>query len=178
MNQDKPPYLNELPPNPYAPPSATVRDVAGPATAMTLAGRGGRLVANIVDGAYFLIPYCLFIAGTVFLAPSEPGGESRALAVGLVLMLLAFAGFVVLLVLNLRQMKRTGQSLGKKVMKIKVVRTDGSPASLGLLVWKRNVLNWVLSAIPVYGLVDILFIFGDARQCLHDKLAGTKVVDA
>lgn len=30
---------------------------------------------------------------------------------------------------------------------------------------------------PIFKLVNALFIFGEERQCLHDKLAGTKVLD-
>ena len=34
-----------------------------------------------------------------------------------------------------------GQSIAKKMLGIKVVRTDGSPVSLGRLIWLRNVVN-------------------------------------
>jgi hypothetical protein len=30
----------------------------------------------------------------------------------------------------------------------------------------------------LYGLVDVLLIFGEARQCVHDKLADTIVIKA
>ena len=58
------------------------------------------------------------------------------------------------------------------------IRTDGSPASLGRLFWLRNVVNGLISVVPLYGFVDMLFIFGESRQCLHDKIAGTIVVKA
>jgi len=61
---------------------------------------------------------------------------------------------------------------------IKVVRSDGSPASLGRLIWLRNVLNGVIAIIPAYGLIDSLFIFSESRQCLHDKIADTIVIKA
>jgi hypothetical protein len=32
--------------------------------------------------------------------------------------------------------------------------------------------------IPLFGIIDALFIFGDARQCLHDKIADTIVIKA
>jgi uncharacterized RDD family membrane protein YckC len=31
--------------------------------------------------------------------------------------------------------------------------------------------------IPLYGLIDVLLIFGSERRCIHDYLAGTKVVE-
>jgi hypothetical protein len=58
------------------------------------------------------------------------------------------------------------------------VRTDGTPASLGRVWWLRNVVNGLISIIPLYGFIDTLFIFGESRQCLHDKLADTIVVKA
>ena len=58
------------------------------------------------------------------------------------------------------------------------MRRDGSPASLGRIFWLRNVVNTILGIIPLYGIIDVLFIFGEARQCLHDKIADTIVVKA
>jgi uncharacterized RDD family membrane protein YckC len=58
------------------------------------------------------------------------------------------------------------------------VRADGSRVSLGRLILLRNVVVWILSMIPLFSIVDALFIFGEARQCLHDKIADTIVVKA
>ena len=59
---------------------------------------------------------------------------------------------------------------------------DGSRASVGRIFWLRNVVNTLITLIPLvgwlYNLVDALFIFTDRRQCLHDKIADTIVVDA
>jgi hypothetical protein len=32
--------------------------------------------------------------------------------------------------------------------------------------------------VPFYFLIDVLFIFGERRQCLHDKIADTIVINA
>jgi len=61
---------------------------------------------------------------------------------------------------------------------IKVVRSDGTSIPLGRIFWLRNFLNALISIVPFYGLIDALFIFGESRQCLHDKLADTIVVRA
>jgi len=87
-------------------------------------------------------------------------------------------GVGVFLVMTVRQLQATGQSLGKKFCNIKVVRSDGSPVTLGRVVWLRNVVNWLISLVPLYSVIDVLFIFGQTRQCLHDKLADTIVVKA
>ena len=162
-------------PNPYAPPRARVRDIAAPKAQLVLAERSARLGAAIVDGLIFAaMVYLPIIVGTVISAAAgDESGVFALLGVGLMLV-----GFGVWAVMTLKQMGATGQSLAKKYFNIKVVRSDGSPASLGNLVWKRNVVTWLLGIIPMYGLVEVLFIFGEERKCLHDKIADTIVVEA
>jgi len=77
---------------------------------------------------------------------------------------------------------RYGQSIGKRICGIKVVRTDGSKASFWRIFLLRNLVNGIPSLIPIvstiYFLVDSLMIFSESRQCLHDKIASTIVVKA
>ncbi|MCI0409163.1 MAG: RDD family protein [Acidobacteria bacterium] len=75
---------------------------------------------------------------------------------------------------------REGQTIGKRVMHIRIVNyDDGQTAGPGRTIWKRTILNGLLgNFIPLYGLIDPLFIFGAERRCLHDYIAGTKVVEA
>jgi uncharacterized RDD family membrane protein YckC len=44
----------------------------------------------------------------------------------------------------------------------------------------RGIVNWIIGAVPMFGglysIADVLFIFGKDRRCLHDLLAGTRVV--
>lgn len=101
---------------------------------------------------------------------------------GIVFIVLGVICLIALLVVNLRLLGRQGQSLGKKWAKVRVVRADGSPASLGRLVGLRYIVNSMIGVIPmvgsVYGLIDILFIFRGDRRCIHDMIADTKVVVA
>jgi uncharacterized RDD family membrane protein YckC len=114
----------------------------------------------------------------VVAAAGAESGNDAAGGMFLGSLVLTLVGFVAWLWLTLKQMNETGQSLAKKYFNIKVVRSDGSPASLGNLIWKRNVLNWLISIIPLYGFIEVLFIFGEDRQCLHDRIADTIVVEA
>ena len=43
--------------------------------------------------------------------------------------------------LTVRYVLRNGQSIAKKITRIKVVRRDGSPVNLGRIFWMRNVAN-------------------------------------
>jgi uncharacterized RDD family membrane protein YckC len=155
-----------------------VRDVAAPTTSIVLAERSSRLGAAIVDGLIFsVMVYLPMLLGTA-LAASVADGPNGGAAILVLMMGPLLIGFAVWAWLTIRQMGETGQSLAKKYFNIKVVMSDGSPASLGTLIFKRNVLTWILSIIPLYGFVEVLFIFGDKRQCLHDRMADTIVVEA
>jgi len=162
--------------NPYAPPGAAVGDIVDPSAEIVPASRGVRLGAAMLDGIVFgAMVYLPMLFGLLLQsAVADPGG-SAPLLVG---SLLALVGLVAWSWLTIRFVKRNGQSIGKKLLNIKVVRTDGSPISLGRLFWLRNVVNVLLGIVPFYGLIDILFIFGESRQCLHDKLADTTVAQA
>jgi uncharacterized RDD family membrane protein YckC len=91
---------------------------------------------------------------------------------------LALIGFAIWCAITYVLVQRNGQTIAKKLLNIKVVRSDGTKASVARIFWLRNIVNALLGIIPFYGLVDPLFIFGERRQCLHDKIADTIVVNA
>ena len=161
--------------NPYAPPRAAVSDVTSGADELEPASRGTRLGAAIIDGIIGVICiYVPLIAGGWLQNPSA-GGVFQVGTVWIAIMVVlsvAWLGVTIVLV------SRNGQTIGKKALGIKVVRSDGSKASLGRIFWLRNFVNGLLGLIPLYGLVDVLFIFGEQRQCVHDKIADTIVVVA
>jgi uncharacterized RDD family membrane protein YckC len=165
--------------NPYAPPVAAVRDIVDPLALSVPADRGTRLGAAILDSIFFMAAVYLPLIVTAAAAGASPNASEDQVGMGVAIGFgVALIGFIVWCWFTIVYMKRNGQSLGKKVTGIKVVRSDGSPVSLARLIWMRNVLNWVISIIPLYGLIDSLFIFGESRQCLHDKIADTIVVKA
>jgi uncharacterized RDD family membrane protein YckC len=165
--------------NPYAPPKAAVRDIYTPDTSLVYADRATRLGAAILDGIILAVMVYLPLVVVSLLGAAMPvsGGDPDSTAI-LVLAAfgLALVGFVVWAWLTIKYVRANGQSIAKKWLKIKVVRSDGSPASLGRIFWLRNFVNGALGIIPLYGLVEVLFIFGEAQQCLHDKIADTIVV--
>src|SRR3954470_2498611 len=70
-----------------------------------------------------------------------------------------------------------GQTVGKKLMKLRVVRADGRPAGMREIA-VRTVLR-VIDGIGVYivGLV-VMLVTGQRRQRIGDLAANTIVVDA
>lgn len=160
--------------NPYAPPQAAVLDVVDPQASTILAERGTRLAAAILDGIIFFamvyLPMILIAAGAS--GPNKSGG---GIALGVVAALVGVSAWAWL---TIRYVVANGQSIGKKITGIKITRRDGSRASLGRIFWLRNLVNALISLIPLYSIIDVLFIFADSRQCLHDKIADTIVVVA
>lgn len=164
--------------NPYAPPGAAVADVALVDQPVELAERGTRFVAAFLDGIVVIVIVYLPLmlrAGAAEESPAESGG---AAVVALIAGLAALVGVVVWCWFTIKYVVANGQSIGKKMVHIKVVRSDGSRASFGRIFWLRNVVNGLLGFIPLYGFVELLFIFGTSRQCLHDRIADTIVIKA
>ena len=89
-------------------------------------------------------------------------------------------------------MSKTGQSLGKRIMKIKVVNEDGdNPGFAGTVAMREIVPNLVLTVlgmIPFLGIIVqlgfwiaclvMLFLVDRDRRTLQDMIAKTYVVDA
>ena len=70
-----------------------------------------------------------------------------------------------------------GQTIGKRLMRLRVVRADGGHAGMGE-IFVRTILR-VIDGIALYlvGLV-VMLVTGERRQRLGDLAAGTVVVDA
>jgi len=69
---------------------------------------------------------------------------------------------------------RTGQTMGKKVMKIKVVNTAGVTPSLGTFAL-REILGKLASGL-ILGIGYLMVAWDSKKQGLHDKIASTYVV--
>ena len=67
-----------------------------------------------------------------------------------------------------------GQTPGKMALRIKVIRTDGSPVTYGRAAL-REVLGKFLSSI-LLGIGYLMVAFDSQKQGLHDKIADTYVV--
>ncbi len=97
------------------------------------------------------------------------------------------AGLTAAMLLQALLITARGQNLGKLIAGARVVRADtGGPAGFvrgvllrfALPVTLIIVLNGLVMLGFVFLLVDYAFIFREDRRCLHDLMAGTKVVKA
>ena len=150
-----------------------------PETQPPLAERGERFVANFLDRLAPAIPMIIgFVVGGLVMG-NAGNGEGMAAVAGFGLMIgLGFLGALAVLGFQLYLLATTGQSLGKRAMGIKVVRTDGSPADVMRVIFLRNVVPELIGMVScnLFSLVDPLIIFTDERRCLHDHIADTKVI--
>jgi uncharacterized RDD family membrane protein YckC len=139
--------------NPYAAPQAAVEDFGSYSAAeleARKASRGQRLGAAILDGVIAAVGGAMAGYGSV--------GRSPAVAV---LGLLIVIGVIVA---NCVLLHRNGQTIGKRTVGIKVVRSDGERIGLGRIILLRTIPISLLGGIPYLGalisLADSLFIFG------------------
>ncbi len=135
------------------------------------ADRGVRLIAKVIDGLCDLVAIA---PGLVLLMLGAGGNESALVIVGGLLMVL---GLLAISIYQWLAIVRSGQTIGKRAMKIKIVRQDGSPVDF---VYGVALRNWPIAIgaqlIPALGLIDALIIFTEQRRCLHDMLASTDVI--
>lgn len=162
--------------NRFAPPQAHVEDVALAGTG-ALAGRGARLVATLLDALFGGLAFGLLTLVTPLTwAPAAGTNLVRLLIVNTVV------GFILFLVLHGYLLATRGQTIGKALLKVRIVRSDGSPATLLRLIGLRYLPTMAISMIPLlgglYALIDCLLIFRESRRCLHDNIADTIVVRA
>ncbi|MDZ4814113.1 MAG: RDD family protein [Pseudomonadota bacterium] len=177
----QPPPLPSLsaPPelNPYAAPAARVDDYY--ADQLVLADRLTRLLAVIVD---FAIMAAIIGIGAAIVLPEvqKDAQAQQATMIGFTAVIVV--ALLALMIVNLVLLHRYGQTIGKRVFSIKVVRLDGSHCSLLRYIFARWLPVGLLGAIPLLGpvisLVDSLMIFRNDQRCMHDLIADTIVVKA
>ncbi|GGS02649.1 hypothetical protein GCM10010169_54180 [Micromonospora fulviviridis] len=186
------------PPPGYAPHAGFVPPALAP-NGQPLAGFGDRLLAWLIDGLVATaVAMVLFAPVFVWLVvkmvddlpPPGPDGTVAGPDFGTVLtdyflpvLLAEFGVFALLLVFywlyHVEYARRTGQTLGKKVMKLRIVPLDPNvPLTRGML-GKRYLVEFVAAAlVPFANYLDGFWQLWDKpwQQCLHDKFAGTVVV--
>lgn len=168
--------------NIYAPTEVRVDDVQAEGD-MELATRLSRLGAAIVDGLIIGVPFYILF----FMVVPDPFGMAASATQSIVseflLSIVMFAcAFVIYAAVNWVPLEASGQTWGKKLLNIRVVRSDGSPVGAKRVLFVRYLPIQSAAMIPfigtIIGLVNTLMIFRESRKCLHDDIADTVVVKA
>lgn len=137
-----------------------------------VAGLGERIVARIIDFGIFIL---ILIAG-VALAALSGSVMQRVTFFGY-----AFIGLYIVWLLGLVfydlvcEVFLNGQSVGKRIMKIKVISLDGARPSFGQYVirWLFRIVDFLIT-FQLAGLISV--IFTKNKQRIGDLAAGTTLV--
>jgi uncharacterized RDD family membrane protein YckC len=178
--QSQPPYGSQ--PQPYGAPQPGYGQPPAPAAGGYVADQPGfymgRALANWPQrvGAY-LIDYLIaaipaFLAVILF-SGTDPG-ETPSAGAGFVAFLLYLLSLGIWIYNRAIQQGRTGQSWGKQVLNLRLVRmADGQPMGGGM-AFVRDLAH-ILDALPCY--IGYLFPLWDARrQTFADKIMSTVVL--
>jgi uncharacterized RDD family membrane protein YckC len=160
--------------NPYGDEGGAADPLAG---MPPLANRGKRLLARIIDALLIGIPVGLVLGLTMGGQNANGGGNGPTYTQEGIytIVYLIYEGWM---------LSRTGQTVGKKLMKIRVAMLANGDAPRGAMGWFRAAVYQVPLLVPCIGfifwLVNVLFCTWDKpyQQCLHDKAVRTVVVEA
>jgi uncharacterized RDD family membrane protein YckC len=171
----QPPYGTPAPQPGYGQPPAQapggyVQDPPGYYMGRTLANWPQRVGAYLIDYLIAAIP--AFLAVILF-SGTDPG-ETPSAGAGLVTFLLYLVSLGIWVYNRAIMMGRTGQSWGKQVLNLRLVRmADGQPMGGGMCFLRD--LAHILDALPCY--IGFLFPIWDARrQTFADKIVSTVVL--
>jgi uncharacterized RDD family membrane protein YckC len=144
---------------------------------MNLASRWARLGAALLDGIFLaalIVPTSYFMG--VYDGVREPGYSPPMKTQILALT----ANIALFLILNGACIYNKGQTLGKLLLKIKVVSLDGKQLPGNKYVFIRYLPISIAGLIPVVGtwivFIGIILIFRKEKNCLHDDLCGSRVI--
>jgi uncharacterized RDD family membrane protein YckC len=164
------------------------RPPSGPGS---LADPGRRLAARLLDGLVFLPVAIACVAVALALVAPHAGPifprqnadpNATVPTPGFVWLYLAVAGGALVsgglfVLYETVTTVRFGRTLGKRWMKIRPLALDGCPLGWGR-GFARAATQWIAGFLGWLGFIDFLWCLWDAdRQCLHDKIVGTLVVD-
>ena len=172
-----PPYGTPAQPGygqpPAQPAGGYVADPPGYYMGRTLANWPQRVGAYLIDSLIAAIP--VFLAVILF-SGTDPG-EPPSTGASLVTFLLYLVSFGIFIYNRCIQMGRTGQSWGKQVLNLRLVRmADGQPIG-GAMAFVRDLLH-ILDGLICLLCIGVLWPIWDARRqtLFGDKIMNTVVL--
>ena len=144
---------------------------------LTLASRWKRLGGAIIDSIISMIIAFIFMSQMGILKRLFEG-ERMTITEQIYLFIIGWAAF---LIIQGYLLYKRGQTIGKALVGTKIVDLKGNIPNFGKLLLLRYFVFGLTAQIPfiggLFGLANVLFIFGEDRRCLHDHLAGTVVIN-
>jgi len=131
-----------------------------------------RFAAVMLDGLIIGIPFWILYVALIGVASGFRPDRMMGFQP------LFFIPSVIMFIYEGVMITASGQTLGKKMMRIKVVRADGTDLQGGQ-GWGRTTLRTVIGFVPCFGvLADYLpAFFSKDKTTLHDMVVGTRVVN-
>lgn len=172
---DLPQSGNGSVPSTISPPPLKIQPLparpAGPE--YRLGGRFARLIAVGIDT----------IVAIPVLYACYAGSDPETLTNPLSLLMTLFLGLCGVVLVQGLFLAFRAQTIGKMLLGLRIIDVaTGRRAGFARLVFLRMLVTSLLSALAgigwIFGLIDCLFIFREDRRCLHDFIAGTRVVRA
>ena len=157
--------------------------MGGPAGRPALASWGSRAVAQIVDGIIISIGAVVVFAILAALGLTvDTDGGAAAFIVTAFFAVLAFS-IVALLYAPILMSRTNGQTLGRMVVNIRVIRADGRRMTFWFAVLREIVVKSLLVGIVssftfgIATLLDILWpLWDEENRALHDFVVNTRVI--
>jgi uncharacterized RDD family membrane protein YckC len=147
-----------------------------------LAGWGTRLAATLLDWLILLVPVGALAAIVIGIAAGSDTGAVVTTIIGLLVYLAVLLVYAP--VLMARDGPRNGQTWGKQILGIRVVRDGGEPmtfwyAALREIVVKGIAVSVASSIIPFIPWFLNYFwpLWDDQNRALHDMVVSTHVVE-
>jgi uncharacterized RDD family membrane protein YckC len=143
------------------------------AQTIKVVGFGRRLAASLLDG--------LFLGFLTFLLVTALGFVALFIGIFRPEQIIPFDTLIIIvsaifsLVYYVTYWSKSGQTLGKTMLGLRVVDRAGSPPSTGKAILRF--VGYLISA-AVFSLGFVWIAFDQKRQGWHDKIAGTYVVEA
>jgi uncharacterized RDD family membrane protein YckC len=141
-----------------------------------------KFIRALSAGLDFLINLCVVILVVFLLSKFEVlEGVSDLKPSFEYNLIITFVSFTIFLMLQGIFLFRYSQTIGKLATNIKIVGLNNRSISFLKLILLRYTAWYMISLVPLIGglilLLGYLLIFTKDRRCLHDLMAGTKVVD-
>jgi uncharacterized RDD family membrane protein YckC len=149
------------------------------------------VAAFLIDGLIVAIPAVILSLllfggiGAAAYADSTAGYIAVVLGFLSFLLIIMVIGLLYAPLTMMRQGEHNGQTWGKQMLGIRVVRFDGQPMDFGWSLLREVIVKAFLLGLVssltfgVASLLDYLWpLWDDENRCLHDMIVNTRVIDA